>query len=100
MEQPILTIEMLDQFDPGTVMFTGVALNAPKAIYLESAPKYHNKELLWVAKRGGINDWAIYIHWKCKGLEYVLEQGDKVMNKEYIRLLVPCTNKAFANYRY
>jgi len=100
MEQPILTLDMLNKFDPHTVMFTGTAINAPGGIYMESAPRYHNKELLWAAVRGGINDWCIVIHWKCNGLDFVVEQGDKVVNKEYIRQLVPCTDEAFKRYRY
>lgn len=95
----LLTIEKLDKIPRGEIFSTGITTNDPDGIYMTD---YNfGKSLLWIAKKGnGYNDWAIYIHWAEKGIEFVKTQGDKVTNKENIQKLVPCDNEVFSKYRY
>lgn len=94
----MLTLEQLKQMPEGTVFATGVVENSPDGIYMTNNDV--GRKLVWVAKRGGIEDWAIYIHWANNGVEYATHQGDKVMNKNNIQKLVPCTPEAFKMYRF
>jgi hypothetical protein len=55
--------------------------------------------LIWVAIRGYIEDWAIYVHWADKGLDYVIQNGDKITNIHHIKQLVHCNDAALSLYR-
>lgn len=92
-----LTLEDLNNLEPLMPFSTGTIENSPKGIYMTN--NRIGDKLLWVAKRGRINDWAIYIHWEENGETYVLDHGDKVRDREHIKKLVPCTDEAFKNYR-
>lgn len=94
-----LTIEKLESIRNGEIIAQGVVSNSPKGVFITQ--EYKGRELLWVAKKGhGYNDWAIYIHWADYGLDYVLTNGDKVMNPSNIQKLVPCSKEVLAKYRY
>ena len=86
----MLTLKMLKDMPPATVFATGV-INDPR-IYKES--------VRWVAKRGGIHDWAIYYHHERYSQDYVMENGDKMITKEVIKELVPCDDEAYSMYRF
>ena len=93
----MLTLDKLKEMEPGTVFATGIISNSPEGVYMTDE-RYGDK-LRWVAKRGGIHDWAIYIGWEEKSLEYVKDYGDKVYNEFNIKKLVPCTDEAYKQYR-
>lgn len=93
-----LTLKMLDEITPSSVFAKGITTNSPDGIYMTNNDL--GKNLLWVAKRGRINDWAIYIHWAERGEDYVIDHGDKVTSPSNIKKLVPCTDEAFNRYRY
>lgn len=72
----------------------------------------------WVAARGGIHDWCIYhsmdanlvgeegfmyfngTHHLEADLRKIYQHGAKLVNKETIKKLVPCTEEAFNLYRF
>ena len=57
------------------------------------------QDLKWVATRGGIHDWAIYIapaDWEDLRIK---QMGDKVHNRESIKKLVSCDDEALEMYR-
>jgi hypothetical protein len=56
--------------------------------------------LRWIAVRGFIHDWAIYVGIIENSNEKVRDFGDKVHNDNDIRRLVPCDDKAFEMYRH
>ena len=98
METKKLTLEDLKEMQPFTVFATGITENSPDGIYMTN--ENLGKKLMWVAKRGEIHDWAIYIHWAEYGEEYVRDYGDKVTSPTNIKKLVPCDEEAFKMYRY
>lgn len=94
----MLTLEQLKSLPPNTVFAKGITINDPKGVYMTSYRE--GDEMIWVAKRGGIHDWCIYIYWEEAGEEYCLSNGDKVMSKDNIKKLVPCNDEAFNMYRF
>jgi hypothetical protein len=94
----MLTLKKLKEMTPGKVFAQGVIKNSLEGIYMTDSRIGEN--LMWVAKRGGIYDWAIYIHWEISGFNYVLTSGDKVQSKEYIQKLIPCDKEALKMYRH
>lgn len=94
----MLTLQELKDMKPGIVFAHGTTTNDPQGVYMTDND--FGKPLIWAAKRGGIHDWAIYIHWADNGLQYVIEHGDKVTNKANIQKLVPCDDEALQQYRY
>lgn len=46
------------------------------------------KKLRWVAKRGGGNDWVIYVYWAEENAEWIASNGDKVHSKSNIKKLL------------
>ena len=91
----MLTIEKLKEMAEGTFA-TGVATDNPEGINMANT----NKDLRWVAVRGGIHDWAIYCHWADKSVRWIEKHGDKVNRESHIRKLVECDDEAFNMYRY
>lgn len=92
-----LTLEVLKQMPPHEVFAKGTVENSPKGVYMTD--NRLGDKLLWIAKRGEIHDWAIYLHWEESGYEHVLRNGDKLTNSDYIRKLVPCNDEALEMYR-
>lgn len=86
----MLDLRMLDDMPPGTCFATGVIIDTSI---------HRGGPIRWAAKRGGINDWAIYYHHEHTPLEEVLSNGDKVYHNDNIRNLVPCDEEALARYR-
>ncbi len=93
----MLTLQELKDMKPG-VFACGMTTNDEKGVYMTDTRKGDN--MYWVAQRGGIHDWAIYIHWVENGLDYCRKHGDKVTGKDNIKKLVPCDDEAFKMYRY
>jgi len=94
----MLTVEMLKDMPPGTVFATGEIENSPEGLFMIN--NNIGRKLLWAAKRGHIYDWAIYCYWAENGLDFVLSNGDKVMDRQNIKKLVPCDDEALKMYRY
>ena len=93
----MLTLEKLKEMKPNTIFASGIALDNPDGINMMN----QGVELRWVAQRGGIHDWCIYVHYKhLYNNQQVADFGDKVFSSETIRKLVPCDEAAFKMYRY
>ena len=58
------------------------------------------KKLRWVAKRGGGNDWVIYVYCAEEYAEWIASNGDKVHSKSNIKKLLSCTDEALQIYRF
>jgi hypothetical protein len=94
----MLTIQQLKEMKPESVFASGEIENSPDGLFMTSSNI--GKKLLWIAKRGGIHDWAIYADWADKGINHVIGNGNKVTSKPNIKKLVPCDDEAFKMYRY
>lgn len=91
-----LTVDQLKAMQPG-VFAKGEIANSTDGIYMTDERR--GDTLVWVAKRGGMHDWAIYAAWKEQGYGFALSNGQKIATEKYIRKLVPCTDEAFKLYR-
>ena len=78
-----------------------ILLDLPSSVVFKKGEGVlYGQVVKWVAKRGGIDDWAIYagpLDWSWK---QVLERGEKVMSEGCIKIFVDCTDEAYARYRY
>lgn len=92
----MLTIEQLEAMPEDTIFATGTANDDPDGLFMANT----NRSLRWVAVRGGIADWAVYCHFADRDAAWIARHGDKVRMEHHIRQCVPCTDAAFAQYRY
>jgi hypothetical protein len=92
----MLTLKKLKKMRPHEIIDRGETVDSPKGVNMTNS----GAQLRWIAIRGGINDWAIYIHHAWQDWEFILDEGDKVCQKENIKKLVPCSRAAFEMYRY
>lgn len=92
----MLSLKQLQDMPPHTVFATGETVNSPEGINMSN----DGRTLRWVAKRGQIHDWAIYIGISSWSEELVKTNGDKVTGEHNIKKLVPCDDEAFGMYRY
>jgi hypothetical protein len=92
----MLTLRQLKAMPPHTIFARGQIIDSPKGVNLTNS----GKMLRWVAERGEMHDWTIYMHWATNSWEYILESGDKPVSPENIRKLVPCSDIAFEMFRY
>lgn len=91
----MLTLQQLKDMEPG-IFASGVTTDDAEGINMTRS----GQELRWVATRGGIHDWAIYIHKASWSEQEVKDRGDKVTSEHNIKKLVPCDDEAFGMYRY
>lgn len=91
-----LTLQKLKDMEPDTIFATGVTTDDPGGVNMAGT----GQNLRWVACRGGIHDWAIYVQNENWSDQRVKEMGDKVTSEANIKKLVPCDDEAFAMYRY
>lgn len=94
----MLTIEQLKLLPPETIFAKGITTNDPEGVYMTDYRR--GDKMIWMAQRGRIYDWCIYICWEEEGEEYCLSNGDKVSSQFNIKKLVPCDDKAFGMYRF
>lgn len=96
-----LTLEDLNKMRPDTIFAKGITIDCPSGVNMANT----NKKIKWVAIRGTINDWAIYIVYinnpysPQPTFEAVAQYGDKIHNRKIIKQLVPCTDEALKMYR-
>jgi len=91
----MLTLKMLKDMPPHTIFATGIAKDSVEELNMFGG----GRNLRWVAKRGGIYDWAIYAHHSDYSISEVASIGDKVFEENHIKNLVPCDDEAYAMYR-
>lgn len=92
MEQ--LTLEMLIGMKPG-IFAQGETVDSPEGCNMTG----NGQRLRWVASRGDIHDWAIYVGREHQSYGEVKAIGDKVHDENNIKRLVPCTDEALKMYR-
>ena len=94
----MLTLKKLQDMESHAIIDKGEAVNSPEGIFMTDSDI--GRAMRWVAKRGNIDDWAIYIHWAQHDYDYIKNHGIKVTGAKDIKKLVPCDDEAFKRYRY
>lgn len=89
-----LTPELLATFPNCEIFASGVAPDSPNGLNMWNSGKW----LTWVACKGGVEDWAVYVRY-AKNDQWTKEQGDKVHNLNNIRNIMNVSDSAFALYR-
>lgn len=97
-KREILTLKKLADLPTGAIIASGKVINSEQGIFI--TPTHVGRMMKWIAKKGDVTDWAIYIHWVEMDDEMVLSQGDKVRGTENIMKLVPCEQEVLKVYRY
>lgn len=92
----MLTLQQLKDMEPDTIFATGTTTDDSDGVNLANT----GQKIRWVACRGDIHDWAIYAQDESWDEQRVKEMGDKITSKNNIKKLVPCSDEAFAMYRY
>ena len=91
----MLTLQQLKDMEPDTIFATGETTDGYDGANMTGS----GQALRWVATRGGIHDWAIYIAPENWSEEEIKRQGDKVHDRETVKKLVPCDDEALEMYR-
>lgn len=94
----MLTLSQLKTLPPKTIFAKGEVENSPEGIYMTDVRR--GDMMKWVAVRGGIHDWTIYIHWAEMSHDWVQQHGDKVMSGTNVKKLIECDGEAYAMYRF
>ena len=92
----MLTLQILKDMKPHAVIATGVTIDNYTGINMSNS----NQVLRWIAVRGGIHDWAIYVGLDTQEVDEIRSNGDKVQGEANIKKLVPCDDEAFSMYRH
>lgn len=91
----MLTLQQLKDMKPYTIFATGTTTDNIAGVNMTGS----GQALRWVATRGAIHDWAIYIHKASNTEEWIKNQGDKLYNRDIVKELVPCDDAALEMYR-
>ena len=92
-----LTLKQLKEMPEG-IFAQGETIDSPGGANMANT----GKTIKWVAVRGYIHDWAIYVDNTYSpqfDYEGVARMGDKVHDREAIKKLVPCDEEALNMYR-
>lgn len=92
----MLVDKIFDDFPNGQIFAKGEIEDNPLGVNMSNS----DKMLKWIAKKGYADDWCIYVHWSESGFDFVESNGDKVISKDNIQRLIPCTENVFKKYRY
>lgn len=93
-----LDVDELSELNPGEIIAQGITTDDEKGINLDNT----GNKVKWIAVRGDIADWAIYVdnpHTPKQTFDEVRRTGDKVNFDVHIEKLVPCTPAALGAYR-
>lgn len=94
----MLTLQEFEAIPEHRIFAHGITTNSPEGVFMTDANYDHT--LKWIAKKGGANDWAIYIYWYGYDEDFIRDHGDKVVTEANIKKLVPCEESVFSRYRY
>ena len=90
-----LTAERLASFPNCAAFCVGTTVDSPDGVNMMNT----GKPLKFVAVKGDIEDWAIYVHWDYHDDIYVKAQGDKVTDLEAVKRVLTCSDSALRLYR-
>lgn len=91
-----LSEKTLKMYSPGQIFASGQIVDSNEGITIFGS----GKQLRWVAVKGMIDDWSIYVHFSQYNDEFVKNYGMKVIQEENIKKLIECDEYSFKAYRY
>lgn len=85
-----LTMEMLENAEPNSILFCGVVEDSPKGFNMMNTGKL----LKYVLVRRGIKDWCIYCDYLKNNAsnQHIFNRGQKVP-KEYVENVISCSGE-------
>lgn len=90
------TKELYDEIPKHTTFAVGTCFDDPSGINMTKSGNL----LLWVARKGEINDFSVYTHYLEKGIEWILKSGDKVCSTTNLTNILDCDDDVWCHYRY
>ena len=91
----MLDIRMLNDMPDNCIFATGLTTDTPEGINLDNT----GRKLRWLAKKGGGNDWKIYVAVDGFPIHIIVQHGMKVTDENTIKKLVPCDEEVYKLYR-
>jgi len=98
----ILYLHILEDMNPHENIIAGTFLNDDSDIMFTEflhGDDVKGKRLRYIAKRGEIHDWAIYVDLEKFPDHKILNNGQKVYDLNVVKQLVKCDDKALEMYR-
>lgn len=92
----MLTIEKFNEMPYEEIFGKGLTTDDSEGINMTNS----GNKLKWIAKKGGGDDWAIYIHLADSSTDYIKKYGDKVKSENNILKLIPCDKEVLKKYRF
>jgi len=92
-----LTLQQLKD-SPQQTIHVGTLFNSPEGVYISDEHK--GKNLKWILKIGGAEDWAIYVGFMEDSVSSIESNGQKVGTEFNIKKLVDCPREVLLRYRY
>jgi hypothetical protein len=90
-----MTIDDFEWIPYGEIFDRGITTDNDEGVNMTGS----GNKLTWIAKKGGGNDWAIYVHFAGHDEEFVKEHGQKISVKDNIRKLISCDDEMMERYR-
>lgn len=72
----------------------------PEGIFASGVGMDGQREIRWIATRGGFFDWAVYYGHLDWSEDQIKRGGDKLFTETNIRHFVHCDDEAYAMYRF
>jgi len=91
-----MTSKLLEECPNGEVFACGVIEDSPYGIFLAGS----KIALRWVAKKGDVEDFAVYVGPLKWSVSTVADRGDKVSDPETVKQLLQCDDEMLSHYRY
>lgn len=90
-----LTIEMLENAEPSTVLFKGEIIDSPEGFHINRT----GKMLKYVVVRRGIPDWCIYAEdcYKDMSFEEIKTNGNKIF-EDTARVVIDADEEVWKRY--
>lgn len=90
-----ITLEMLENAEPSSVLFKGEIIDSPEGFHINRTGKI----LKYVVVRRGIPDWCIYVEdcYRDMGFDEIKTNGDKIF-KETARVVIDADKDVWDRY--
>lgn len=91
----MITIDDFSKIPGGEIFDRGTTTDNPEGVNMTNS----GNQLKWIAKKGGGDDWAIYVHFAGHDEDFIKKHGQKITDNDNIKKLVSCDDEMMAAYR-